>query len=94
MLRVVTDGCCIFQHQVLKRKLQSKSEALLIISKDLDTARNERDQFKLMAEKLQERCQVNLFVAWRVALFSDCVVPFAKKSLPENLSEIPGLRLP
>ena len=46
------------QHQILKRKLQSKSEALLIISKDLDKVQNERDQFKTMAEKLQERCQV------------------------------------
>ncbi|XP_076813133.1 coiled-coil domain-containing protein 149-like [Clavelina lepadiformis] len=47
----------IAEHQVLKRKLQSKSEALLIISKDLEKAQSERDQFKLMAEKLQERCQ-------------------------------------
>nr|CAB3228198.1 coiled-coil domain-containing protein 149 [Phallusia mammillata] len=47
----------ITEYQILKRKLQSKSEALLIISKDLDGARLERDQFKLMAEKLQEKCQ-------------------------------------
>nr|XP_026691162.1 coiled-coil domain-containing protein 149 isoform X2 [Ciona intestinalis] len=47
----------IAEHQIFKRKLQSKSEALLIISKDLETAQKERDQFKMMAEKLQERCQ-------------------------------------
>ncbi|KAH3786348.1 coiled-coil domain-containing protein 149-like [Dreissena polymorpha] len=40
-----------------KRKLDSKCEALLILSQDLDQCRSERDQFKLMAEQLQERYQ-------------------------------------
>nr|XP_039262962.1 coiled-coil domain-containing protein 149-B-like [Styela clava] len=43
--------------QALKRKLTSKSEALLILSKDLESTQKERDQFKLMAEKLRVRCQ-------------------------------------
>ncbi|KDR08927.1 hypothetical protein L798_00581, partial [Zootermopsis nevadensis] len=43
------------QNSALRRKLQSKSEALLILSKDLDQCRTERDQFKLMAEQLQDR---------------------------------------
>ncbi|XP_060558667.1 coiled-coil domain-containing protein 149-B-like [Ruditapes philippinarum] len=40
-----------------RRKLDSKCEALLILSKELDQCRSERDQFKLMAEQLRERCQ-------------------------------------
>nr|CAD7572878.1 unnamed protein product [Timema californicum] len=39
----------------LRRKLQSKVEAVLILSKELDHYRTERDQFKLMAEQLQDR---------------------------------------
>lgn len=44
-----------FQNAALRSKLQSKVEALSIISKQLDKCRSERDQFKLMAEQLQER---------------------------------------
>ncbi|XP_045190805.2 GRIP and coiled-coil domain-containing protein 2-like [Mercenaria mercenaria] len=40
-----------------RRKLDSKCEALLILSQELDQCRSERDQFKLMAEQLRERCQ-------------------------------------
>lgn len=40
-----------------KRKLDSKCEALLILSQELDQCRSERDQFKLMAEQLRERYQ-------------------------------------
>lgn len=43
--------------QALRRKLHSKTEALLIITKDLDATQKERDQYKLMAEKLRVRCQ-------------------------------------
>ncbi|XP_052061019.1 coiled-coil domain-containing protein 149-like [Mytilus californianus] len=45
------------EYQVCKRKLESKCQALMIISKELDHCRSERDQFKLMAEQLQERYQ-------------------------------------
>ncbi|MEE6462370.1 hypothetical protein FKM82_001569 [Ascaphus truei] len=42
---------------VCKRKLDSKKEALLILSKELDTCQQERDQFRLMANQLRERHQ-------------------------------------
>lgn len=45
------------QYQICKRKLDSKCEALHILSKDLDQCRQERDQFKLMAEQVQARYQ-------------------------------------
>ncbi|XP_014664106.1 PREDICTED: coiled-coil domain-containing protein 149-like isoform X2 [Priapulus caudatus] len=40
---------------VLKQRLASKVEALLILSKDLNECRSERDQFRLMAEQLRDR---------------------------------------
>lgn len=40
-----------------KRKLESKKDALLILSKELDTCQQERDQYKLMANQLRERHQ-------------------------------------
>ena len=40
---------------ITQRKLSSKSEALIILSADLDACRTERDQYKLMAEQLQSR---------------------------------------
>nr|CAD7585725.1 unnamed protein product [Timema genevievae] len=43
------------ENGALRRKLQSKVEAVLILSKELDHYRTERDQFKLMAEQLQDR---------------------------------------
>ncbi|XP_074642187.1 coiled-coil domain-containing protein 149-like isoform X2 [Tubulanus polymorphus] len=42
---------------ICQRKLDSKCEALLILSGELDQCRSERDQFKLMAEQLRERYQ-------------------------------------
>lgn len=50
--------CIPLQNAALHRKLQSKAEALLILSKELDQCRTERDQFKLMAEQLQDRYSV------------------------------------
>jgi len=46
-----------WQLQACQRKLDSKCEALLILSKDLDQCRQERDQFQLMAEQVQSRYQ-------------------------------------
>lgn len=40
---------------MLKRKLQLKSEALMLLSQEIDQCRTQRDQFKLMAEQIQER---------------------------------------
>lgn len=48
---------CYFQFLICKRKLESKKEALLILSKELDTCQQERDQYKLMANQLRERHQ-------------------------------------
>ncbi|XP_068178111.1 coiled-coil domain-containing protein 149-B-like isoform X3 [Antennarius striatus] len=42
---------------ICKRKMESKSDALLILSKELDTCQQERDQYKLMANQLRERHQ-------------------------------------
>lgn len=50
-------GVFILQYLVCKRKLESKKEALLILSKELDTCQQERDQYKLMANQLRERHQ-------------------------------------
>lgn len=40
---------------VLRCRLESKSEALLILTRDLEQCQSERDQFKLMADQLRER---------------------------------------
>ena len=48
---------CFLQFQACHRKLESKCEALLILSRDLDQCRQQRDQFKLMAEQVQLRYQ-------------------------------------
>lgn len=50
-------GFSLLQLQVCKQKMNSKCEALLILTKDLDQCRQERDQFKLMAEQVQARYQ-------------------------------------
>ena len=47
----------MFQLNVCQRKLESKAEALLILTRDLGQCRQERDQFKLMAEQVQHRYQ-------------------------------------
>lgn len=40
---------------ILKRKLQAKTDALMVLSQEFDQCRTQRDQFKLMAEQIQER---------------------------------------
>ena len=45
------------QYQVCRQKLESKCDALRILSHDLDQCRQQRDQFKLMAEQVQQRYQ-------------------------------------
>lgn len=49
------DDAGIESKAILKKKLQLKSEALVVLSKELDQNRIQRDQFKLMAEQIQER---------------------------------------
>lgn len=45
------------EYVVCKRKLESKKEALLILSKELDSCQQERDQYRLMANQLREKHQ-------------------------------------
>ncbi|XP_067947080.1 coiled-coil domain-containing protein 149-like [Watersipora subatra] len=45
------------EYRVTQRKLESKNDALLILSRDLAASQAERDQFKLMADQLRHRCQ-------------------------------------
>ncbi|RLU24609.1 hypothetical protein DMN91_002698 [Ooceraea biroi] len=40
---------------ILRKKLQVKSDALVVLSQELNQYKIQRDQFKLMAEKIQER---------------------------------------
>lgn len=61
------------QFLVCKRKLESKKEALLILSKELDTCQQERDQFKLMANQLRERHQ-GLKKKYRELIVSDSLL--------------------
>ncbi|KAL7889567.1 hypothetical protein AOLI_G00018250 [Acnodon oligacanthus] len=64
---------------VCKRKLESKKEALLILSKELDTCQQERDQFKLMANQLRERHQ-GLKKKYRELIDGDLTLPPEKRS--------------
>ncbi|XP_012286626.1 coiled-coil domain-containing protein 149 [Orussus abietinus] len=43
------------ENDTIIRKLQLKTEALVLLSQELDQCRAQRDQFKLMAEQIQER---------------------------------------
>ncbi|EFN71760.1 Coiled-coil domain-containing protein 149 [Camponotus floridanus] len=50
-----SDDSEIESKEILRRKMQMKSEALLLLSQELDQCRIQRDQFKLIAEQIQER---------------------------------------
>ncbi|XP_012232002.1 coiled-coil domain-containing protein 149 [Linepithema humile] len=41
--------------EMLKKRLQMKSEALVLMSQDVEQCKTQRDQFKFMAEQIQER---------------------------------------
>ncbi|XP_071496775.1 uncharacterized protein [Diadema antillarum] len=43
------------EFNICKRKVQAKSEALLVLAKELDNVRQEKDAYKLMAEQLREK---------------------------------------
>ncbi|XP_015232779.1 PREDICTED: coiled-coil domain-containing protein 149 isoform X2 [Cyprinodon variegatus] len=64
---------------VCKRKLESKKEALLILSKELDTCQQERDQYKLMANQLRERHQ-GLKKKYRELIEGDPSLPPEKRN--------------
>ncbi|XP_067893440.1 coiled-coil domain-containing protein 149-A isoform X2 [Heterodontus francisci] len=69
-----------------KRKLESKKEALLILSKELDTCQQERDQYKLMANQLRERHQ-SLKKKYRELIDGDPTLPPEKRN-QANLAQL------
>ncbi|KAF4090791.1 hypothetical protein AMELA_G00055980 [Ameiurus melas] len=71
---------------VCKRKLESKKEALLILSKELDTCQQERDQFQLMANQLRERHQ-GLKKKYRELIDGDLTLPPEKRN-QANLAQL------
>ncbi|KAG2465610.1 C149B protein, partial [Polypterus senegalus] len=85
---------------ICKRKLESKKEALLILSKELDTCQQERDQYKLMANQLRERHQslkkkyteliVNLAQLLRDAREQSKQLADEMKELKQRLAEAQG----
>lgn len=46
---------CNIENAMLRKKLQLKTEAVMVLSQELDQCRTQRDQYKLMAEQIQER---------------------------------------
>ncbi|KAM4594334.1 coiled-coil domain-containing protein 149-like isoform 2-T2 [Fundulus diaphanus] len=71
---------------VCKRKLESKKEALLILSKELDTCQQERDQYKLMANQLREQHQA-LKKNYRELIDGDLSLPPDKRN-QVNLAQL------
>ncbi|XP_035506259.1 coiled-coil domain-containing protein 149 isoform X3 [Scophthalmus maximus] len=71
---------------VCKRKLESKKEALLILSKELDTCQQERDQYKLMANQLREHHQ-GLKKKYRELIDGDPSLPPEKRK-QVNLAQL------
>ncbi|XP_026158327.1 coiled-coil domain-containing protein 149 isoform X2 [Mastacembelus armatus] len=71
---------------LLSEKLESKKEALLILSKELDTCQQERDQYKLMANQLRERHQ-GLKKKYRELIDGDPSLPPEKRN-QVNLAQL------
>uniref|UniRef100_A0A1A7X091 Coiled-coil domain containing 149b n=1 Tax=Iconisemion striatum TaxID=60296 RepID=A0A1A7X091_9TELE len=71
---------------VCKRKLESKKDALLILSKELDTCQQERDQYQLMANQLRERHQA-LKKKYRELIDGDPALPPEKRN-QVNLAQL------
>ncbi|XP_023688112.2 coiled-coil domain-containing protein 149-A isoform X2 [Paramormyrops kingsleyae] len=71
---------------VCKRKLDSKKEGLLILSKELDSCQQERDQYKLMASQLRERHQ-SLKKKYRELIDGDPTLPPEKRN-QVNLAQL------
>uniref|UniRef100_A0A9L0SZF2 Coiled-coil domain containing 149 n=1 Tax=Equus caballus TaxID=9796 RepID=A0A9L0SZF2_HORSE len=76
----------VSEYLVCKRKLESKKEALLILSKELDTCQQERDQYKLMANQLRERHQ-SLKKKHRELIDGDPSIPPEKRK-QANLAQL------
>ncbi|XP_062849238.1 coiled-coil domain-containing protein 149-A [Trichomycterus rosablanca] len=73
---------------ICRRKLDSKKEALLILSEELDTCQQERDQYKLMANQLRERHQ-GLKKKYRELIDGDPALPPDKRN-QVNLAQLLG----
>ncbi|KAL1023454.1 hypothetical protein UPYG_G00041020 [Umbra pygmaea] len=73
---------------VCKRKLDSKKEALLILSKELYTCQQERDQYQLMANQLRQHHQ-GLKKKYRELLDGDLSLPLEKQN-QVNLAQLLG----
>ncbi|XP_075050842.1 coiled-coil domain-containing protein 149 isoform X5 [Mixophyes fleayi] len=71
---------------ICKRKLDSKKEALLILSTELDKCQQERDQYKLMANQLRERHQ-SLKKKYRELIDGDPTLPPEKRK-QANLAQL------
>ncbi|XP_063777931.1 coiled-coil domain-containing protein 149 isoform X2 [Pseudophryne corroboree] len=71
---------------VCKKKLESKKEALLILSAELDKCQQERDQYKLMANQLRERHQ-SLKKNYRELIDGDPSIPPEKRK-QANLAQM------
>nr|XP_020848111.1 coiled-coil domain-containing protein 149 isoform X3 [Phascolarctos cinereus] len=76
----------VSEYLVCKRKLESKKEALLILSKELDTCQQERDQYKLMANQLRERHQ-SLKKKYRELIDGDPSIPPERRK-QANLAQL------
>ncbi|XP_067325098.1 coiled-coil domain-containing protein 149 isoform X2 [Anolis sagrei] len=76
----------VSEYLVCKRKLESKKEALLILSKELDTCQQERDQYKLMANQLREKHQ-SLKKKYRELIDGDPSIPPEKRK-QANLAQL------
>ncbi|XP_016325210.1 coiled-coil domain-containing protein 149-A isoform X1 [Sinocyclocheilus anshuiensis] len=71
---------------ICKRKLESKKDALLILSKELDSCQQERDQYKLMANQLRETHQT-LKKKYRELIDGDSSLPPEKRN-QVNLAQL------
>ncbi|XP_077157624.1 coiled-coil domain-containing protein 149 isoform X2 [Paroedura picta] len=78
----------VSEYLICKRKLESKKEALLILSKELDTCQQERDQYKLMANQLREKHQ-SLKKKYRELIDGDPSLPPEKRK-QANLAQLLG----
>nr|XP_056711560.1 coiled-coil domain-containing protein 149 [Euleptes europaea] len=76
----------VSEYLISKRKLESKKEALLILSKELDTCQQERDQYKLMANQLREKHQ-SLKKKYRELIDGDPSLPPEKRK-QANLAQL------
>ncbi|CAF4323632.1 unnamed protein product, partial [Adineta steineri] len=63
--------------QILQKKLDSKTKAFAILINELETLKHERDQFKSLADGLQEKSvQLKRQLNNKVNLFENIQEPF------------------